>query len=364
MTHKARPRRSALYMPASNPRAIAKARSLPADVIILDLEDAVAPEAKEDARDAAIAAAAEGGFGSRELVIRINALDTSWGRDDLAAVAHANIDAVLVPKVYRPTDITACNAALADAPSRLQLWAMIETCAVVPHLDTLAALSAGTRLSLFVMGVNDLAKEYNAEGIIYEQIKFCDPWAYERMMGSHILHDEYHYPVLSIDRPYNVGASIGQLVFDGLNRPKPDAQLTHIPVRDTHRAGQVALRQVALAGALHQRSGQQAARAVAFVRVHPPAPGRGGKLNRFFAKGRSGVAGSGLGHGAGRRAVFREKQMKGIKETAGTMVAAATRSAVRAGGELFTAEAALATRQGPFGSKSRLQALPPVQNTT
>jgi citrate lyase subunit beta/citryl-CoA lyase len=163
MTDTVRPRRSALYMPASNPRAIAKARSLPADVIILDLEDAVAPEAKESARDAAIAAAAEGGFGPRELVIRINALDTPWGKDDLAAVAHAQIDAVLVPKVYRPTDITACNAALADAPSRVQLWAMIETCAVVPHLDALAALSAGTRLSLFVMGVNDLAKEMHAK---------------------------------------------------------------------------------------------------------------------------------------------------------------------------------------------------------
>lgn len=162
MTHPVRPRRSALYMPASNARAIAKARSLPADVIILDLEDAVAPEAKESARHAAIAAAAEGGFGNRELVIRINALDTPWGKDDLAAVAHANIDAVLVPKVYRPTDITACNAALADAPSRLQLWTMIETCAVVPHIDALAALSAGTRLSLFVMGVNDLAKEMRA----------------------------------------------------------------------------------------------------------------------------------------------------------------------------------------------------------
>ncbi|WP_026091211.1 CoA ester lyase [Blastomonas sp. AAP53] len=163
MSDSARPRRSALYMPASNPRALAKARSLPADVIILDLEDAVAPEAKEDARNAAIAAVAEGGFGNRELAIRINALDTPWGRDDLAAVVHANIDAVLVPKVYRPSDITACNAALADAPSRLQLWAMIETCAVVPHLDALAALAAGTRLSLFVMGVNDLAKEMRAK---------------------------------------------------------------------------------------------------------------------------------------------------------------------------------------------------------
>ena len=92
MSDIARPRRSALYMPASNPRALAKARSLPADVIILDLEDAVAPEAKEDARTAAIATAAEGGFGHRELVIRINALDTPWGQDDLAAVAKAEVE--------------------------------------------------------------------------------------------------------------------------------------------------------------------------------------------------------------------------------------------------------------------------------
>ena len=162
MSEPARPRRSALYMPASNARALAKARSLPADVIILDLEDAVAPEAKEDARAAAIATAAEGGFGQRELIIRINALDTPWGQDDLAAVAKADVDGVLVPKVMRPSDITACNAALADSPSRLKLWAMIETCAVIPHLDALAALGGSTRLSTFVMGVNDLAKEMRA----------------------------------------------------------------------------------------------------------------------------------------------------------------------------------------------------------
>lgn len=162
MSEPARPRRSALYMPASNARALAKARSLPADVIILDLEDAVAPEAKQDARAAAIATAAKGGFGHRELIIRINALDTPWGQDDLAAVAKADVDGVLVPKVMRPSDITACNAALAEAPSQLKLWAMIETCAVVPHLDALAALGGSTLLSAFVMGVNDLAKEMRA----------------------------------------------------------------------------------------------------------------------------------------------------------------------------------------------------------
>lgn len=162
MTSTARPRRSALYMPASNPRALAKARSLPADVIILDLEDAVAPDAKQEARAAAVAAAEEGGFGNRELVIRVNGLDTPWGADDLAAVVHAPVDAVLLPKVSGPDDILACNAALAGAAAQVQLWAMIETCAAVPRLDAIAALSASTRLSLFVMGVNDLAKEMRA----------------------------------------------------------------------------------------------------------------------------------------------------------------------------------------------------------
>ena len=162
MTQTARPRRSALYMPASNPRALAKARSLAADVIILDLEDAVAPQAKDEARAAAIAAVQEGGFGHRELAIRVNGLDTPWGADDLAAVAKADVDAVLLPKVCGPGDITACNAALANAPSRLKLWAMIETCAAVPHLDAIAALAASTRLSLFVMGINDLAREMHA----------------------------------------------------------------------------------------------------------------------------------------------------------------------------------------------------------
>ena len=157
-----RPRRSALYLPASNAKALAKARTLPADVVILDLEDAVAPEAKEAARDAALAAIAEGGFGRRELAIRANALDTPWGADDLAAIARSGADAVLVPKVSSPADIDACQAALSAAPDHLQLWAMIETCACLPQLDAIAAKARSTRLSLFVMGTNDLAKEMRA----------------------------------------------------------------------------------------------------------------------------------------------------------------------------------------------------------
>lgn len=157
-----RPRRSALYLPASNAKAIAKARTLPADAVILDLEDAVAPEAKAEARAAAVTAVQEGGWGTREVAIRANGLDTPWGADDLAAIAASGADAVLVPKVNSPSDIAGYQAALAGAPARLQLWAMIETCASIAALDAIAALGQTTRLSLWVMGTNDLAKEMRA----------------------------------------------------------------------------------------------------------------------------------------------------------------------------------------------------------
>jgi citrate lyase subunit beta/citryl-CoA lyase len=162
MSEAMRPRRSSLYLPASNPKALAKARTLPADVVVLDLEDAVAPEAKSDARQAAVAAVREGGFGGRELAIRVNGLDTPWGADDLAAAAEAGPDAILVPKVSKPADIVEYDGRLAKAPPATALWAMIETCAAVPRLDAIAACAAETRLSLFVMGTNDLAKEMRA----------------------------------------------------------------------------------------------------------------------------------------------------------------------------------------------------------
>jgi citrate lyase subunit beta/citryl-CoA lyase len=158
----ARPRRSALYMPASNARAVEKARTLPADVIILDLEDAVAPESKPDARAAAVAAVKAGGFGRREVVIRVNGLSTPWGADDLAAAAEAGPDAVLVPKVNGAADVAAYDAALASAPAATRLWAMIETCPAMFELKPIAAASKTTRLAAMVMGVNDLAKEMKA----------------------------------------------------------------------------------------------------------------------------------------------------------------------------------------------------------
>jgi citrate lyase subunit beta/citryl-CoA lyase len=148
-----RPRRSALFLPASNARAIEKARDLPADVVILDLEDAVAPEAKAAARDAAIAAAGEG-FGERELVIRANGLDTGWGAADLAALREARVT-VLVPKIRNTGDVQTCRTYLG---SETPLWVMIETCEALGRLQDIA--EAGVQG--FVLGVNDLALELGA----------------------------------------------------------------------------------------------------------------------------------------------------------------------------------------------------------
>jgi len=157
-----RPRRSVLYMPASNARAVEKARTLPADVIILDLEDAVAPEMKPQARLDAVAAVKTGGFGRREVVIRVNGLSTPWGAEDLAAAAEAGPDAVLVPKINSAADVATYDAALKAAPAGTRLWAMIETCPAMFELMAISAASATSRLSTFVMGVNDLAKEMKA----------------------------------------------------------------------------------------------------------------------------------------------------------------------------------------------------------
>lgn len=157
-----RPRRSALYMPASNAKAVEKARTLPADVIILDLEDAVAPESKPAAREAAVAAVRAGGFGDREVVIRVNGLDTPWGAEDLAAAAEAGPDAVLVPKVNDAGDVRLYDQRLHVAPPATRLWTMIETAKAAFHLWEMAEASHGTRLSAWVMGVNDFAKEMRA----------------------------------------------------------------------------------------------------------------------------------------------------------------------------------------------------------
>jgi citrate lyase subunit beta/citryl-CoA lyase len=152
----ARPRRSALYLPGSNARALEKALSLPCDVVVIDLEDSVAPEAKAAARALACEAVRLGGFGARELVLRVNGLDTPWGEADLAAAAEAGPDAVLVPKVSAPKDLAAYRRALGPATP---LWAMIETCEAILALDALGRASLGAGVACWVIGTNDLIKQ-------------------------------------------------------------------------------------------------------------------------------------------------------------------------------------------------------------
>lgn len=157
----ARPRRSVLYMPGSKPRALEKARGLAADVLILDLEDAVVPAEKAAARQQVLDAVAHGGYGSRELVIRINGLDTEWGADDLAAAATSGADAVLIPKVESDAMIADAVTRLkaAGAPETMAVWAMMET--PLGMLNA-AQIAASPRLACLVMGTNDLVKELDA----------------------------------------------------------------------------------------------------------------------------------------------------------------------------------------------------------
>jgi citrate lyase subunit beta/citryl-CoA lyase len=157
-----RPRRSALYMPGSNARALEKARSLPADVVILDLEDSVAPDAKALARDTVLRAVAEGGFGAREVVVRINGLDTPWGIDDLAALSRTQVDAVLVPKVSSRAAVVAVQAWLGPGSS-IAIWAMMETpLAILSAAEIASARAEVQGFCTMVMGTNDLAKETRA----------------------------------------------------------------------------------------------------------------------------------------------------------------------------------------------------------
>jgi citrate lyase subunit beta/citryl-CoA lyase len=160
----ARPRRSALYMPGSNPKAMAKARELPADVIILDIEDSVAPEAKPEARDRIVEAVRAGGFGNREVLIRVNGLHTPWGEADLEAAVAAAPDGVLLPKVDGPGTIMQAARLLRAAPEKTRLWAMMETPMALLGASSIAAIAADStsRLEALVLGLNDLAKETRA----------------------------------------------------------------------------------------------------------------------------------------------------------------------------------------------------------
>jgi citrate lyase subunit beta/citryl-CoA lyase len=161
-----RPRRSVLYMPGSNARALEKAKTLAVDGVILDLEDSVAPDAKETARDQVVAAVKAGGFGAREVFIRVNAADTPWHADDLSAAAHAAPDAILVPKVSSPDTLELIGQRLLDMGTdhKTRVWAMIETPLAIFNIMAIAAKArdSESRLAGFVMGTNDLAKDTRA----------------------------------------------------------------------------------------------------------------------------------------------------------------------------------------------------------
>ena len=161
-----RPRRSVLYMPGSNARALEKAKTLSVDGVILDLEDSVAPDAKETARKQVVDAVKAGGFGKREVFIRVNGVDTPWHADDLAAAAHAAPDAILVPKIVNPDMLEMIGRRLLDMGTdhKTRVWAMIETPLAIFNILSIAAEAkdSESRLSGFVMGTNDLAKDTRA----------------------------------------------------------------------------------------------------------------------------------------------------------------------------------------------------------
>jgi citrate lyase subunit beta/citryl-CoA lyase len=190
-----RPRRSVLYMPGANERALEKAKDIPADALILDLEDAVAPDGKPEARERVCAAVTGGGYGKRELVIRANGIGTPWHEEDLAAAAKAGPDAVLVPKVNSAAEVLAIQSAIeaAGAPDHTKVWAMLETPVAVLHAEEICA--ASDRLTVLVMGTNDLVKELHAVRVadrhpLLTSLKLCLLGA--RAAGKAILDGVYN----------------------------------------------------------------------------------------------------------------------------------------------------------------------------
>ena len=168
-----RPRRSVLFMPGSNARALDKARTLPADALVLDLEDAVAPDVKEQARAQVLAAVRAGGYGRRELIVRTNALGTPWGRDDVAAAATAGVDAVLLPKVESAETVSAALDVLGSGPA---VWCMLETPRGILNAHAIAA--ASPRVAALVMGTSDLTKDLHARttagrGALVTSLQLC-----------------------------------------------------------------------------------------------------------------------------------------------------------------------------------------------
>lgn len=174
--HSLRPRRSVLYMPAANERALEKAKTIPADALIFDLEDAVSPDAKQTARANAVAAAQSGDYGNREITIRCNGLTTPWGADDLAAAARSGAAAVVIPKVNSRAYLEEIDRllVLAGAPDELTIWAMIETPTAILDIRTIAHHD---RVNVLVMGNNDLAKVLRT-GVLPERSPIVPHLAY------------------------------------------------------------------------------------------------------------------------------------------------------------------------------------------
>ena len=192
-----RPRRSCLYMPGANERALEKAKTLPADTVIMDLEDAVAPEAKETARDTIRAAVSAGGYGHREIVVRMNGLDTEWGQADLKMAVEAGAHALLAPKVIDGSDIDRLDDAMsrAGAPAEMGLWVMIEMPKAILNIQDIAEAVGRTRMTTFVMGTNDLAKEYRAR-------MTPDRLAFQTALGMSMAAARA-YNIVAIDGVYN-----------------------------------------------------------------------------------------------------------------------------------------------------------------
>ena len=197
MSHVHRPRRSCLYMPGANERALEKAKTLPADTVIMDLEDAVAPEAKETARDTIRAAVTAGGYGHREIVVRMNGLDTEWGQADLKMAVEAGAHALLAPKVIDGSDIDRLDDAMsrAGAPAEMGLWVMIEMPKAILNIQDIAEAVGRTRMTTFVMGTNDLAKEYRAR-------MTPDRLAFQTALGMSMAAARA-YNIVAIDGVYN-----------------------------------------------------------------------------------------------------------------------------------------------------------------
>src|SRR6266516_2839995 len=255
-----RPCRSVLYMPGSNARAIEKARSLAADALILDLEDAVAPDAKQIARQQVCDAVRAGGFGKREIFIRVNATDTPWGADDLAAAAAAAPDAILVPKISTPEELEGIGRrldALGTAP-KTRVWAMMETpLAMLNARDIAAARSPGTRLTGFVMGTNDLAivdGVYNDIGNAQGFARECAEARDLGFDGKTLIHPSQIEPCNAAFSPSAEEVESARKILAAFDRPENlDKGVVRIDGRMVERLhAEMARRTVAIADAIAQ----------------------------------------------------------------------------------------------------------------